>query len=64
MHVLVLVTQFLFAPDKKKKKDEGKLRPEVKPREKVAEEEKKKEKPKAYAPSHAKIRFTGPSFRD
>lgn len=45
--------------DKKKKKEEGKLRPEVKPRDKAAEEEKKKEKPKAYAPSHAKIRSTG-----
>ncbi|KAG1947253.1 serine/threonine-protein phosphatase 1 regulatory subunit 10 [Pimephales promelas] len=45
--------------DKKRKKEDGKVRPEVKPREKVAEEEKKKDKPKAYAPSHAKIRSTG-----
>lgn len=59
-----LVTQFPFSPDKKKKKDEGKPRPEVRPREKVADEEKKKEKPKAYAPSHAKIRSTGPSCID
>lgn len=35
------------------------MRPEVKPKEKVADEEKKKDKPKAYAPSHAKIRSTG-----
>lgn len=45
--------------DKKRKKEDGKVRPEVKPREKVADEEKKKDKPKAYAPSHAKIRSTG-----
>ncbi|KAK7124871.1 hypothetical protein R3I94_019056 [Phoxinus phoxinus] len=45
--------------DKKRKKEDGKVRPEVKLREKVAEEEKKKDKPKAYAPSHAKIRSTG-----
>lgn len=37
------------------------MRPEVKPREKGADEEKKKDKPKAYAPSHAKIRSTGKS---
>ncbi len=36
------------------------MRPEVKPREKGADEE-KKDKPKAYAPSHAKIRSTGQS---
>uniref|UniRef100_A0A671LNS0 Serine/threonine-protein phosphatase 1 regulatory subunit 10 n=1 Tax=Sinocyclocheilus anshuiensis TaxID=1608454 RepID=A0A671LNS0_9TELE len=45
--------------DKKRKKEDGKVRPEVKPREKGADEEKKKDKPKAYAPSHAKIRSTG-----
>uniref|UniRef100_A0A8C1KD52 Serine/threonine-protein phosphatase 1 regulatory subunit 10 n=1 Tax=Cyprinus carpio TaxID=7962 RepID=A0A8C1KD52_CYPCA len=45
--------------DKKRKKEDGKARPEVKPREKAADEEKKKDKPKAYAPSHAKIRSTG-----
>ncbi|KAL4629643.1 serine/threonine-protein phosphatase 1 regulatory subunit 10-like [Arapaima gigas] len=48
--------------DKKKKKEEGKARSsEVKAGDsgKVAEEEKKREKPKAHAPSHAKIRSTG-----
>uniref|UniRef100_A0A671LR40 Serine/threonine-protein phosphatase 1 regulatory subunit 10 n=1 Tax=Sinocyclocheilus anshuiensis TaxID=1608454 RepID=A0A671LR40_9TELE len=45
--------------NKKRKKEDGKVRPEVKPREKGADEEKKKDKPKAYAPSHAKIRSTG-----
>uniref|UniRef100_A0A8C2WMU7 Serine/threonine-protein phosphatase 1 regulatory subunit 10 n=1 Tax=Cyclopterus lumpus TaxID=8103 RepID=A0A8C2WMU7_CYCLU len=44
--------------DKKKKKEEGKvLVRDVK--EKSGEEEKKKEKPKAHAPSHAKIRSIG-----
>lgn len=50
-----------FLSDKKRKKEDGKVRPEVKPKEKAAEEEKKKDKPKAYAPSHAKIRSTGKS---
>lgn len=53
------VTQLCFSSDKKRKKEDGKVRPEVKPREKGADEEKKKDKPKAYAPSHAKIRSTG-----
>ncbi|TRY66675.1 hypothetical protein DNTS_008005 [Danionella cerebrum] len=44
--------------DKKRKKEDPKGRPEVKPREK-GDEEKKKDKPKAYAPSHAKIRSIG-----
>ncbi|XP_068455248.1 serine/threonine-protein phosphatase 1 regulatory subunit 10 [Clinocottus analis] len=44
--------------DKKKKKEEGKvLVRDVK--EKSGDEEKKKEKPKAHAPSHAKIRSIG-----
>ncbi|KAJ8288065.1 hypothetical protein COCON_G00007240 [Conger conger] len=49
--------------DKKRKKEEGKVRSgEVKKGGdgvKVAQEEKKKEKPKAHAPSHAKFRSTG-----
>ncbi|XP_030645042.1 serine/threonine-protein phosphatase 1 regulatory subunit 10 [Chanos chanos] len=45
--------------DKKRKKDEGKVRPEVKAGEGGKDEEKKREKPKAHAPSHAKIRSTG-----
>ncbi|KAI5607764.1 serine/threonine-protein phosphatase 1 regulatory subunit 10 [Silurus asotus] len=45
--------------DKKRKKEDIKVRPEVKTSEKVTEEEKKREKPKAHAPSHAKIRSTG-----
>ncbi|XP_077937375.1 serine/threonine-protein phosphatase 1 regulatory subunit 10 isoform X1 [Gasterosteus aculeatus] len=44
--------------DKKKKKVEGKL-PVRDVKEKSGEEEKKKEKPKAHAPSHAKIRSIG-----
>lgn len=35
------------------------MRPEVKAVEKGTEEERKREKPKAHAPSHAKIRSTG-----
>lgn len=35
------------------------MRLEVKAGEKATEEEKKREKPKAHAPSHAKIRSTG-----
>ncbi|XP_066530333.1 serine/threonine-protein phosphatase 1 regulatory subunit 10 [Hoplias malabaricus] len=45
--------------DKKRKKEDNKLRLEVKAGEKGADEEKKREKPKAHAPSHAKIRSTG-----
>ncbi|KAM9434201.1 serine/threonine-protein phosphatase 1 regulatory subunit 10 [Clarias gariepinus] len=45
--------------DKKKKKEDIKVRLEVKAGEKATEEEKKREKPKAHAPSHAKIRSTG-----
>ncbi|XP_064205317.1 serine/threonine-protein phosphatase 1 regulatory subunit 10-like [Anguilla rostrata] len=49
--------------ERKKKKEEGKSRAaEVKPADvpKMAEQlEKRKEKPKAHAPSHAKIRSTG-----
>ncbi|XP_062866202.1 serine/threonine-protein phosphatase 1 regulatory subunit 10 isoform X2 [Trichomycterus rosablanca] len=45
--------------DKKRKKEEVKVRPEAKAAEKGTDEEKKKEKPKAHAPSHAKIRSTG-----
>ncbi len=52
------ITQLCFPSDKKRKKEDGKVRPEVKLREKGADEE-KKDKPKAYAPSHAKIRSTG-----
>lgn len=44
--------------DKKKKKEEGKV-PVREVKEKIVEEEKKKEKPKAHAPSHAKIRSIG-----
>ncbi|KAK9526395.1 hypothetical protein VZT92_015096 [Zoarces viviparus] len=44
--------------DKKKKKEEGKV-PVRDVKEKSADEEKKKEKPKAHAPSHAKIRSIG-----
>ncbi|TNN45549.1 Serine/threonine-protein phosphatase 1 regulatory subunit 10 [Liparis tanakae] len=52
------VTHSICPPDKKKKKEEGKvLVRDLK--EKAAEEEKKKEKPKAHAPSHAKIRSIG-----
>uniref|UniRef100_A0A8C2WNM4 Protein phosphatase 1, regulatory subunit 10 n=1 Tax=Cyclopterus lumpus TaxID=8103 RepID=A0A8C2WNM4_CYCLU len=53
-----VVTHSISPPDKKKKKEEGKvLVRDVK--EKSGEEEKKKEKPKAHAPSHAKIRSIG-----
>ncbi|XP_053494915.1 serine/threonine-protein phosphatase 1 regulatory subunit 10 [Ictalurus furcatus] len=45
--------------DKKRKKEDVKVRPEVKAVEKGTEEERKREKPKAHAPSHAKIRSTG-----
>ncbi|XP_036395569.1 serine/threonine-protein phosphatase 1 regulatory subunit 10-like [Megalops cyprinoides] len=49
--------------EKKRKKEDGKVRSgEVKKTgdgAKVAQEEKKKEKPKAHAPSHAKFRSTG-----
>ncbi|KAL6457485.1 hypothetical protein MHYP_G00344480 [Metynnis hypsauchen] len=45
--------------DKKRKKEDSKVRPEVKAGEKGSDEEKKREKPKAHAPSHAKIRSTG-----
>ncbi|KAI4897796.1 hypothetical protein NFI96_021951 [Prochilodus magdalenae] len=45
--------------DKKRKKEDTKVRPEVKTGEKGTDEEKKREKPKAHAPSHAKIRSTG-----
>ncbi|XP_053540033.1 serine/threonine-protein phosphatase 1 regulatory subunit 10 [Ictalurus punctatus] len=45
--------------DKKRKKEDVKVRPEVKVVEKGTEEERKREKPKAHAPSHAKIRSTG-----
>uniref|UniRef100_G3N8T6 Serine/threonine-protein phosphatase 1 regulatory subunit 10 n=1 Tax=Gasterosteus aculeatus aculeatus TaxID=481459 RepID=G3N8T6_GASAC len=48
--------------DKKKKKVEGKL-PVRDVKEKSGEEEKKKEKPKAHAPSHAKIRSIGKQNR-
>ncbi|XP_053189714.1 serine/threonine-protein phosphatase 1 regulatory subunit 10 [Scomber japonicus] len=44
--------------DKKKKKEESKV-PLRDVKEKIGEEEKKKEKPKAHAPSHAKIRSIG-----
>uniref|UniRef100_A0AAY4DRI4 C3H1-type domain-containing protein n=1 Tax=Denticeps clupeoides TaxID=299321 RepID=A0AAY4DRI4_9TELE len=48
-------------PDKKRKKEEVKVRaPEMKPGELgKGDEERKREKPKAHAPSHAKIRSTG-----
>lgn len=52
----------LFLSDKKRKKEEGKVPVrEVKAADggKAAEEERKKEKPKAHAPSHAKIRSIG-----
>lgn len=42
--------------EKKNKKDESKV-PNVK--EKIGDDEKKKGKPKAHAPSHAKIRSIG-----
>ncbi|KAG9279663.1 serine/threonine-protein phosphatase 1 regulatory subunit 10 isoform X1 [Astyanax mexicanus] len=45
--------------DKKRKKEDSKVRPEVKAGEKGTDDEKKREKPKAHAPSHAKIRSTG-----
>ncbi|KAK2864641.1 hypothetical protein Q7C36_003795 [Tachysurus vachellii] len=45
--------------EKKRKKEDFKLRPELKAVEKGTEEERKREKPKAHAPSHAKIRSTG-----
>lgn len=49
---------FIHPLDKKKKKEESKvLVRDVK--EKSGDEEKKKEKPKAHAPSHAKIRSIG-----
>lgn len=44
--------------DKKKKKEEIKI-PVRDVKEKSGDEEKKKEKPKAHAPSHAKIRSIG-----
>ncbi|KAM4539598.1 serine/threonine-protein phosphatase 1 regulatory subunit 10 isoform 2-T2 [Odontesthes bonariensis] len=44
--------------DKKKKKEDSKV-PVRDVKEKSADEEKKKEKPKAHAPSHAKIRSIG-----
>lgn len=50
---------FFFFLDKKRKKEDVKVRPEVKVVEKGTEEERKREKPKAHAPSHAKIRSTG-----
>ena len=49
-------TPCVGAADKKKK--EGKV-PMRDVKEKAAEEDKKKEKPKAHAPSHAKIRSIG-----
>lgn len=48
---------FIFL-EKKKKKDESKV-PVREVKEKSGDEEKKKEKPKAHAPSHAKIRSIG-----
>lgn len=48
---------FIFS-EKKKKKDESKV-PVREVKEKSGDEEKKKEKPKAHAPSHAKIRSIG-----
>ncbi|XP_076864616.1 serine/threonine-protein phosphatase 1 regulatory subunit 10 [Brachyhypopomus gauderio] len=53
------VTSGASPNDKKRKKEESRVRPEVKVGEKSAEEERKREKPKAHAPSHAKIRSTG-----
>lgn len=47
-----------YFPDKKKKKEESKV-PVRDVKEKTGDEEKKKEKPKAHAPSHAKIRSIG-----
>ncbi|KAM9306565.1 LOW QUALITY PROTEIN: serine/threonine-protein phosphatase 1 regulatory subunit 10 [Pholidichthys leucotaenia] len=49
--------------DKKKKKEESKV-PVRDVKEKSGDEEKKKEKPKAHAPSHAKIRSIGLEIGD
>lgn len=57
-----ILTRSISPPDKKKKKVEGKL-PVRDVKEKSGEEEKKKEKPKAHAPSHAKIRSIGKQNR-
>uniref|UniRef100_A0A8B9KME2 C3H1-type domain-containing protein n=1 Tax=Astyanax mexicanus TaxID=7994 RepID=A0A8B9KME2_ASTMX len=64
VHVLVIctlldATMFVCFSDKKRKKEDSKVRPEVKAGEKGTDDEKKREKPKAHAPSHAKIRSTG-----
>ncbi|XP_026851451.2 serine/threonine-protein phosphatase 1 regulatory subunit 10 [Electrophorus electricus] len=53
------VTSGASPNDKKRKKEESKVRPEIKAGEKGTDEERKREKPKAHAPSHAKIRSTG-----
>ena len=51
-------TIYINLLDKKKKKEESKL-PLRDLKEKSGDEDKKKEKPKAYAPSHTKIRSIG-----
>lgn len=48
----------MYLEDKKKRKEESKV-PLRDVKDKIGDEEKKKEKPKAHAPSHAKIRSIG-----
>lgn len=60
--ISVYITPSFSLLDKKRKKEEGKVPVrEVKAADggKAAEEERKREKPKAHAPSHAKIRSIG-----